>query len=100
MQIPVLIEPVLNNGFRASGAVPFTFAVEGATRAEAIQKLKHLIAGRLKDGSELIQVDVVEQDNPWLRMAGMWDKNDPLVAEWKEIMRENRLEDDEISNTP
>jgi hypothetical protein len=100
MQIPVLIEPVLNNGFRASGAIPFSFTVEGTTRAEVIQKLQHLIASRLKDGTELVQVDVVEQDNPWLRMAGMWDKDDPLVAEWKEIMRENRLKDDEISNMP
>ena len=100
MQIPVLIERVLNNGFRASGVVPFAFTVEATTREEVIQTLQHLIASRLEAGSELIQVDDPEQDNPWLRMAGMWDKDDPLVAEWKEIMRENRLKDDEISNTP
>ena len=100
MKIPVLIESVFNNRFRASGAVPFSFAVEGATRSEVIQKLQHLIASRLKDGTELIQVDVVEEDNPWLKMSGMWDKDDPLVDEWKEIMRENRLKDDEISTTP
>lgn len=100
MQIPVLIEPVLNNGFRASGVIPFSFAVEGPTRAEVIQKLQQLIASRLKDGTELIQVEVVEEDNPWLRMSGMWDKNDPLVEEWKEIMRENRLKTDEISDAP
>lgn len=64
MQIPVLIEPALNNGFRASGAIPFSFTVEGPTRAEVIQKLQQLIASRLKDGTELIQVDVVEEDNP------------------------------------
>ena len=39
-------------------------------------------------------MDVPEQDNPWLKMAGMWDKDDPLVQEWKEIMRENRLKDE------
>ena len=39
-------------------------------------------------------MDIPEQDNPWLKMSGMWDKDDPLVQEWKEIMRENRLKDE------
>lgn len=94
MQIPVLIERVVGNGFRASGAVPFTFSVEGTTHEEIVQKLQHLIVSRLEAGSELIQVDIPGQDNPWLKMAGMWDKDDPLVQEWKEIMRENRLKDE------
>lgn len=94
MQIPVLIERISGNGFRASGAVPFSFTVEGATREEIVQKLRQLIASRLKTGSELIQVDVPEPDNPWLKMVGMWDKDDPLVQEWKEIMRESRLKDE------
>lgn len=95
MQIPILIERVLENGFRASGAIPFTFAVEGTTREEVVQKTKQLIESRLQAGSELVQVEVPEEeDNPWLKMAGMWDKNDLLVQEWKEIMRENRLKDE------
>jgi hypothetical protein len=50
--------------------------------------------------SELIQVDVPKQDNRWLKMAGMWDKDDPLVQEWKEIMAENRREADEAPDFP
>ena len=96
----MLIERVLGNGFRASGAVPFAFAVEGSTREEVIQKLQHLIANKLETGSELIDLAIPEQDNPWLKMAGMWDKDDPLVQEWKEIMQENRLKDDEPSDNP
>jgi hypothetical protein len=42
-------------------------------------------------------MDGPEQDNPWLKMAGMWDKDDPFVQEWKEIMRENRLKDEDYS---
>lgn len=95
MQIPVLIERVLGNGFRASVAFPFGFTVEGTTRDEVVQKTQQLIANKLKAGSELVQVHVpVEEDNPWLKMSGMWDKDDPLVQEWKEIMRENRLKDE------
>ena len=34
--IPVLIEPIANNGFRATGGLPFAITVEGATRDEAL----------------------------------------------------------------
>ena len=39
MNIPVLIEPIANNGFRATGGVPFEITVEGATRDEALGRL-------------------------------------------------------------
>jgi hypothetical protein len=100
MGIPVLIERVFGNGFRASGTIPFIYTVEGATRDEVVQKLEHLIANKLESGSELIDLAIPEQDNPWLKMAGMWDKDDPHVREWKEIMRENRLKDEENSDNP
>jgi hypothetical protein len=100
MRIPVLIERLLDNGFRASGAIPFPYAVEGGTRDDVVQKVQDLIARKLETGSEVIHVDFPEQDNPWLKMAGMWDKDDPLVQEWKEIMRENRIKDEENSDNP
>jgi hypothetical protein len=34
------------------------------------------------------------EENPWLRMAGMWDKDDPLVQEWERIMNEERRKAD------
>jgi len=43
-------------------------------------------------------MDVPEHENPWLKMAGMWDKDDPLVQEWKEIIAENRRKEDEAPN--
>jgi hypothetical protein len=95
MEIQVLIDPIANNRYRACGGPPFPFIAEGDTPQDAVQNLRQLIQDRLKSGSELIQVNVpVEEDNPWLKMAGMWDKNDPLVQEWKEIIRENRLKDE------
>jgi hypothetical protein len=36
-----------------------------------------------------------EETNPWLRIVGILDHDDPLVKEWIEIMRENRKEADE-----
>ena len=43
MQIPVLIEPVANNGFRASSGGPLSFAAEGATTQDAILNLLQLM---------------------------------------------------------
>ncbi len=95
MQIPVLIEPVAGNGYRARGGEPFAFAVEGATRDEALRKVRELIDSRLNAGAEVVHLEIPANDNPWLSMAGMWDPNDPLVKEWKQIMEENRQKDEE-----
>jgi hypothetical protein len=36
MQIPVFIETVARNGYRARGLEPFAFSARGATREEAL----------------------------------------------------------------
>ena len=56
MKIPVLIEPVAGNGYRAKSGEPLPLAAEGATRDEAIQKLRDLIDRTLQNGSELHRV--------------------------------------------
>jgi len=93
MQIPVLIEPVDGNGYRAR---PFPFAAEGATPEEALQKLRSLMEGKLPTGSKIVQVEVAAEENPWLRMAGIYDPNDPEIKEWEQAMQEYRqkVEDD------
>jgi hypothetical protein len=40
MQIPVLIEPINGNGYRASGGAPLAVVVEAPTREEALQLRK------------------------------------------------------------
>jgi hypothetical protein len=100
MRIPVLIEPVVGNGYRARGGEPFALTAEGATEGEALQKLRGLIENRLGQGARLVQLDIATGDNPWLRMAGTWEKDDPLVQEWKQIMEENRRKDDEDPDDP
>ena len=95
MQIPVLIEPMAGNGYRARGSEPFGLTADGATREEALQKLRELIQLKFDAGAEIVQLDVPNSDNPWLRMAGTLDKDDPLVKRWKKIMKENRRKADE-----
>src|SRR5271167_3592381 len=53
MQIPVLIEPVAANGFRARTGEPLLLTAEGATREEALDKLQQLLTNKLKDGTEM-----------------------------------------------
>ena len=99
MQIPVLIEPSGTNGFRARGVEPFGVSVEGATQDEALAKLREAIAAKLSAGARIASLEIAATDNPWLRMAGMFDKDDPLVKEWIQIMQDNRRKDDEEEST-
>jgi predicted RNase H-like HicB family nuclease len=48
MQIPVLIEPVARNGYRARVLEPYAVSAKGATREEALAKLRAKIEKRLK----------------------------------------------------
>ncbi|HMC63975.1 MAG TPA: hypothetical protein VKI65_03475 [Gemmataceae bacterium] len=98
MQIPVLIEPVAGNGYRARGGKPLPLCAEGATRAEALAKLKEQLQARLSNGAELVAIEVPSQENPWLRMAGMYDPNDPDVQGWIEEMKRYREEVEQDPN--
>jgi hypothetical protein len=94
MQIPVLVEPTGNNAFRARSGEPVPMSAEGATREEALQKLRQLLESRLTGGAELTLLNVGKEENPWLKGAGMF-ANDPLFDEWVAAMAENRRLDDE-----
>ena len=95
MQIPVLVERVKGNGFRARGTEPFAVSARGASREEALAKLHHKIQKRLEKGTELVGLEVGPQANPWLEFAGMF-KDDPLIDDWVRSMAEYRqqVEDD------
>jgi hypothetical protein len=93
MEIVVLIEPV-TGGYRATAASPFPFTAEGPSREETLLKLRELIDARLRSGAQVTRLVIQTQGNPWLDMAGMWDPQDSLVQEWKQIMAEKRRSED------
>jgi len=95
MQIPVLLERVKGNGYRARGKEPFAVSAKGATREEAIAKLRSKIKARLKNGTEVIGVEIGAPSNPWQEFAGMF-KDDPWIDDWVKSMAEYRqqVEDD------
>lgn len=96
MQIPILVEPVTDIGYRATCGPPLAVSAEGATRDEAVDKLELLLRDRLSKGAEIVAAEVPARlvENPWVKYAGMF-KDDPMFAEVVEIMKENRRKDDE-----
>src|SRR5262249_5126114 len=99
MQIPVFIEPVENNGFRARSGEPFGLSSEGATPDEAVRRLRGLVAARNAAGGRVVHIDIPESENPWLRMAGMF-KGDTLFAAWQKDISERRRQIDEDPDVP
>jgi hypothetical protein len=96
MKIPILVEPVINNGYRATCGPPLAASAEGDTPDEAVGKLQILLRDRLSDGVEIVAAEFPARlvENPWVKYAGMF-KDDPMFAEVLEIMKQNRREDDE-----
>ena len=50
MQIPILIEKVEGNGYRASGGEPLAITAEGGTQEEALANLRKKFQDRLRRG--------------------------------------------------
>lgn len=99
MQIPVLIEPIARNGFRARGIEPFAVSAKGATREEALAKLRAKIERRLKKGAEVVGLEVGAPSDPWMEFAGMF-KDDPWIEDWKRSVEEYRKKVDENQESP
>jgi predicted RNase H-like HicB family nuclease len=100
VQIPVLIEPVANNGYRAKCGEPLPLSADGTTPDEAVRNLRAAMDLQLKNGKRLVSVQMADGDNPWLAMAGTVDPNDPLTKEWKEAMAAYRQQVDDDPSRP
>ena len=95
MQIPVLIEPI-PNGFRARSGEPLVLTAEGATREEALAKLRDQVARKIADGAEVTPLEVGPPFlHPWDSFAGTWVEGDPFIAEWEKEVEEYRRRMDE-----
>src|SRR5713226_748725 len=99
MPIQVLIEPLANNGFRATSGGPISASVEAPTRQEALAKLKEQIQARLKNGAELVPLEVEPVPHPLAEFVGTF-KGDPLLENWKQSMAEYRRKIDQHPELP
>jgi predicted RNase H-like HicB family nuclease len=102
MEIPVLIEPVAGNGYRAKCGEPLPLTAEGSTRDEALANLRRLVQERVAAGAEVAALNLSGDNaaNPWVELAGMYDADDPVVQAWEKAMAEHRRKIDEHPERP
>jgi hypothetical protein len=99
MEIAVLIERVPSNGFRVSGTSPFPFCVEGATREEALGKVRELLEKRAAEGAEVVTVQFGKPRAPWAEFAGTL-RGDPMLDAWQAAMEAHRQKVEEENDRP
>ena len=99
MKIPVLVEPLKGNGYRARGTEPFALTARGSTREEALAKLRAKIQNPLKNGTELVALEIGSQADPWMEFAGMF-KDDPWINDWKQSIQEYRQKVEDDADAP
>jgi hypothetical protein len=99
MQIPVLIEPVSGKGYRATTGQPLALVVEAPTREEALAKSQAQLQARLRNGAEIVNVELTPAPHPLAKYVGMF-KGDPLIKHWKKSMAEYRRQIDKDADRP
>ena len=95
MQIPVVIERLSGNCFRAKNATAQLFAVEGDSAEESLQLWRERFAAVLPADAEVVRVDsVVPTEHPLARFARDL-KDDPLFDDWQAAIAEYRTQCDQ-----
>jgi hypothetical protein len=92
LQVPILIEPIEGDRFRARAGEPFAMTVEADTRLAAYQELEKHILERLRAGAELYTLEV-RLTQPQMLVAGC-ARGDPFFEELQQIIAENRRKED------
>jgi len=64
MEIPIVVEPTGDNGFRASSGGLWGLEIEAPTREEAVARLRELIDRRLESGAEVVGLEIRSQPHP------------------------------------
>jgi len=99
MQIPVLIERISGNGYRAKSGEPLALCVEGSTREDALAKFKEQLQTRLSRGAELVPMPLTPEQHPLAEFVGMF-RDDPWIEDWKKSVAEYRRKIDEDADRP
>jgi hypothetical protein len=95
MKIPILVEPIENDGYRATSGPPLAASAEGATREEALVRLREEIHRRMSDGAIVMPLDITTtEEKPSIWGFGMF-KDNPLFDEWQAAIEEYRRKVDE-----
>jgi hypothetical protein len=96
VEVPVIIEPITGRGYRATGAggLSVGLTADGATPAEAIDRLADRVRLRVNAGARLAELNVAGGTAPWKQDAG-YLHDDPLYEPWLAAMEDYRRQLDE-----
>jgi hypothetical protein len=89
--VPVIIEPVAGNGYRATGAggLSVGLSAEGTTAAEAIDRLAEQVRTRLDAGAVITDLSIADTAISWKQDAG-YLRDEPLYESWRDAMEAYR----------
>ena len=90
MQIPVFVEPMSENRFRATSGDPLRLQTEATTRDEAVRNIREMLQRRVDAGAELVGIDINAPEHALASFAGML-KDEPLLEAWREARAEYRI---------
>lgn len=98
VEVHVIIEPVNGNGYRVTGAGGLSVGLtsEGATVAEAVERLAEQVRTRVRAGARLTELNVAAGAAPWTQDAG-YLREERIFEEWREAIEEYRHKLDEDS---
>jgi hypothetical protein len=100
MQIPVFVEPIDNQGYRASGAPGFAFVAQGASADKALGRFHAEIERRIAEGAILVNLEVrTAEENPWIECAGSLE-DDRFYEAWQREIAEYRRQVNECPGDP
>ena len=101
VEVCVIIEPVADSRYRVTGAggLSVGLTAEGATAAEAIDRLADQVRTRVNSGAKLADLSIAACAAPWQQDAG-YLRDDPLYEPWREAMEEYRRKLDDDPEAP
>jgi hypothetical protein len=101
VEMPVVIEPIAGSGYHATGAggLSVGLSADGATAAEAIDRLADQARLRVDSGARLTELNVARDPAPWKQEAG-YLRDDPLYEPWRAAMEGYRRRLDEDPDAP
>jgi hypothetical protein len=96
VEVPVVVEPITGNGYRATGAggLSVGLSAHGATAAEAIDRLADQVQLRVNAGARLAELNVAGGPAPWKQDAA-YLQDDPFYEPWRAAMEEYRRQLDQ-----
>src|SRR5438445_12363225 len=94
MDIPVLLEALPTNGYRATSLTPTRLSVEAVSCEEALREVTRLVREQLAQAEVVhLNVALAGECHPWHPLAGTW-KDHPDIAEFEQQLRDYRRQVD------